>query len=461
MAKQKQELSLDELLEQALVPEAEQPYKVPENWVWTRLGDITSVIGGGTPSSRVNEYYENGSIPWISPVDLSGYTNIYISHGKKNITELGLKKSSARIMPSGTVLLSSRAPIGYVAIAENVLSTNQGFKNFLPSVAYLPKYLYFYLKYSKVLLESYASGTTFLELSASKVSLVEIPLSPLVEQQRIVDRIESLFAKLDQAKKLVQNTLDFFANRKAAILHKAFSGELTANWRIEHGIGIDSWKEKKLGKLIGNGPQNGLYKPRSAYGSGCLIVRIDNFYDGHIHPWRTLKKLNIEEAEINLYSLKNNDILINRVNSINYLGKSALVRNIEEPAVFESNVMRITLNNDVNAEYIIKYLNSNMGLAELRKNAKHAVNQASINQTDVKNTLIQIPSPDEQKEIVRILDCILENEEKAKEMINVLGKINLIKKSILARAFRGELGTNDPSEENARTLLKKVLQEKK
>lgn len=117
--KKKENLTPEERLQAALVPDWEQPYKVPENWCWTRLGNITEIIGGGTPSSTVTEYYFEGTIPWISPADLSGYTEIYISKGAKNITELGLEKSSAKMLPTNTVCLSSRAPIGYVAVAAN------------------------------------------------------------------------------------------------------------------------------------------------------------------------------------------------------------------------------------------------------------------------------------------------------------------------------------------------------
>ena len=250
MAKKKESISFEERLEKALVPDWEQPYKVPSNWLWTRLGEVTEIIGGGTPASTVAEYYENGDIPWISPVDLSGYTEKYISCGKKNITELGLKKSSAKLMPKETVLLSSRAPIGYVAIANNELCTNQGFKSFLPSNAFISSFLYWYLKYSKELLESYASGTTFLELSGSKAGLVEFPLPPLAEQQRIVDRIESLFSKLYEAKEKAQTALDSFKNRKDAILHKAFTGELTKKWREENGVSIDGWENGVLSDFL-------------------------------------------------------------------------------------------------------------------------------------------------------------------------------------------------------------------
>ena len=236
----------DEHLEQALVPEDEQPYIVPGNWVWVRLGDVATIIGGGTPSTNVSEYYENGDISWITPSDLSNYESMYISYGRKNITALGLDKSSARLMPKNTVLLSSRAPIGYVVIAQNELCTNQGFKSFLPSPFFIPEYLYYYFKYINEKLESFASGTTFLELSSKKAALLEFPLPPLAEQQRIVEHITSLFEKLDRAMKLAQITLDSFETRKAAILHKAFTGELTTKWRKVNGIGMESWEDTTL-----------------------------------------------------------------------------------------------------------------------------------------------------------------------------------------------------------------------
>ena len=234
-------------LSPVFVPEAEQPYKIPHNWRWVRLGGITDIVGGGTPSTKEKAYYDNGDIPWISPADLSGYADIYIAHGAKSITRLGLEKSSAQLLPAETVCLSTRAPIGYVAIAKNPLSTNQGFKSFLPSPSYLPRYLYWYLKGNKDLLESRASGTTFLELSGRKAANVEFPVPPLAEQQRIVERIESLFTKLDAARENAQAVVDGFELRKAAILYRAFNGELTAQWRKYNNISLNQWFKRKLG----------------------------------------------------------------------------------------------------------------------------------------------------------------------------------------------------------------------
>lgn len=459
MVKRKESMSVEDRLAAALVPEEEWPYEIPENWLWTKIGSLTDVIGGGTPSTSVPEYYNEGTIPWLSPADLSDYEDIYISQGAKNITTLGLEKSSARLLPMGTVCLSSRAPIGYVVITQNPLSTNQGFKSFPPSPSFLPEYLYWYLKGNKPLLESRASGTTFLELSGRKAAEIELPLPPLPEQHRIVNQIESSFAKLDEIAEEAQAVIDGYENRKAAILHRAFTGELTEEWRLKSHISDECWHTQLFSSIIVSGPQNGLYKSKDSYGQGYRILRVDGFYDGWIEPWDTLKRLSLTQEELKLYQLNIGDIIVNRVNSMPYLGKSALIRELPEPCVFESNMMRIVINIDQAVpEYITRYLNSPLGLSELRKNAKQAINQASINQKDVGNVLIPLPPLPEQHEIVRRLDTILAAEAATKVAAEAtLENITTLRQSILARAFRGELGTNDPNDEPAIELLKRTL----
>ena len=137
--------------------------KIPANWTWSTMGEVADVIGGGTPKTKDPTNFDGGAIPWLTPADLSGYTNKIIGKGRRNITQKGLDTSSARLMPAGTVLFTSRAPIGYVVVAANEICTNQGFKSFvLKSKEILPDYIYWWLKGNKDLAESYASGTTFL-----------------------------------------------------------------------------------------------------------------------------------------------------------------------------------------------------------------------------------------------------------------------------------------------------------
>ncbi len=211
-------------IDEMLIGAEEEPYKLPSNWVWTRLGDITNVVSGGTPSTSKEEYY-NGNIPWITPKDLSNYKEKYILNGARNITEEGLKKSSAVLLPINSVLMSSRAPIGYVVINKKEVSTNQGFKSFTPSISYIPEYLYHYLKKSKNYLESIATGTTFKELSGDKAKKIIFPLPPLEEQKEIVRVLDKVFEEENRISELIslENKIEIL---EKTILDRAFRGEL-------------------------------------------------------------------------------------------------------------------------------------------------------------------------------------------------------------------------------------------
>ena len=166
----------------------EIPFVLPESWVWCRLRSLGQIVGGGTPSTT-NQSFWNGSIPWLSPADLTGYTKMYISHGKKNITEEGLEKSSATLMPAGSILYSSRAPIGYVVISKNSISTNQGFKSLVPTIAGMSEFYYYALKARTSDIKQRATGTTFKEISGKDFGDTLVPLPPIIEQQRIVQAI--------------------------------------------------------------------------------------------------------------------------------------------------------------------------------------------------------------------------------------------------------------------------------
>jgi type I restriction enzyme S subunit len=178
----------------AIVDE-EKPFDIPDNWEWVRLSQIGEIISGGTPKTTNLKYWQNGDIPWITPADMKNVSK-YISKGARNITKAGLTSSSARLMPKGSVLFSSRAPIGYVAIAENEISTNQGFKSIVPFNFNLSEYLYFALMALANDIAKLGTGTTFKEVSGATVSNILIPLPPLAEQERIVAKLDALLPKV-------------------------------------------------------------------------------------------------------------------------------------------------------------------------------------------------------------------------------------------------------------------------
>lgn len=450
MPKKKTALTIEERLQQALVPAEEQPYEVPENWVWVRLGGVTQVIGGGTPSTSKKEYYDGGTISWLSPVDLSNYNDIYISHGNKMITLEGLNNSSAKLLPKDTVCLTSRAPIGYVAIAENELSTNQGFKSFLPSPTYLARFLYWYLKGNKELLESKASGTTFLELSASKAATIEFPLPPLSEQQRIVERIEELFAKLDEAKERLQEVADSFAVRKAAILHKAFTGELIGK-KIEQLVPLES-----LVDLIKIGPFGSALHESDYIENGIPLVNPKHIVQQHIVPQSKISISEEKAEELSSYRLKANDIVLGRRGE---MGRCAPVSAREENWICGTGSMIIRLKEEYDARLYSLILGSQATVTYLENSAVGSTLK-NLNEKIVRKIPVPQFDIEEQHEIVRLIDDLLARERSAQQATEqALASIDLMKKSILARAFRGELGTNKASEASALELLRQVLAE--
>ena len=190
------------------------------------MGEISDVVGGGTPKTNDPANFEGGDVPWITPADLSGYTAKYISRGNRFITRKGLASSAARLLPAGTVLFTSRAPVGYVAIAGSPIATNQGFKSFVLKDCVLPDYVYWWLRGSKHRAEKLASGTTFLELSGASAKKIPIPVVPLERQRAVVAEIEKQFSRLDEAVAGLKRVKANLKRYKAAILKAAVEGRL-------------------------------------------------------------------------------------------------------------------------------------------------------------------------------------------------------------------------------------------
>jgi type I restriction enzyme S subunit len=197
-------------------------------WREFKIKDIADVVGGGTPSTAINEYW-NGDIPWLTPKDLTGYIRNFISHGERFITKKGLENSSARLLPKGTVLLTSRAPIGYVAIAENEICTNQGFKSLVPNPDKAHNlFLLYWIKSNVEYLQSIGTGTTFQEISGSVLKDVDIILPPLPEQKAIAEVLSSLDDKIDLLTR--QNkTLEDLAQ---AYFRKWFIEDASKEWEV-------------------------------------------------------------------------------------------------------------------------------------------------------------------------------------------------------------------------------------
>ena len=175
-------------------------------WIDCKISDIGTVVGGATPSTKKNENYESGEISWITPKDLSSFDARYIEKGERNITEIGLKSCSTQLLPINTILFSSRAPIGYIAIAAKELCTNQGFKSIIPNENTDPLFLYYLLKYNKDRIENLGSGTTFKEISGSTMKNIKVRVPKVKEiQSKIASILTSIDDKIELNQKINNN----------------------------------------------------------------------------------------------------------------------------------------------------------------------------------------------------------------------------------------------------------------
>ncbi|MFF0919988.1 restriction endonuclease subunit S [Rhizobium leguminosarum] len=291
-------------------------------------------------------------------------------------------------------------------------------KNYLEKFLRSPRALAFYLSKLRSTTARRRSipADTFLELP--------VPLPPVDEQKRIA----AILDKADQLRQKRRQAIALLDGLAESIFVEMF-GDTISNPK--------SFPIVEFGSLIKSGPTNGLYKPASAYGEGTRILRINNFYDGAIVAIDGLRRLSISRKEQQTYSLTENDIVINRVNSREYLGKSALVPRLDELIVFESNMMRLSLDTDAIApKYCIDYLQSQSIKQQIARKAKDAVNQSSINQSDVKSLKMMLPPVAKQREYAKVALACSIRRELVNEGVAQSGQLFA---SLQYRAFNGQL----------------------
>ena len=278
-----------------------------EEWKECTLSNLGTIVGGATPSTKDSSNYENGSIAWITPKDLSTHTERFISHGERNITEKGLKSCSAQLMPQNSILFTSRAPIGYIAIAKNEVCTNQGFKSIVPNKDTDFMFLYYLLKYNKDNIENLGSGTTFKEVSGSTMKSVPVKVPPLPTQQKIADILSPLDDKIE-----LNNKINTNLEQQAQALFK--------NWFANK---IDNVSEKDgsaLGTLIDIVDNRGKTPPSSNEKNDFPILDVGALNStGRIINYKNCTKYVDEQTYSTFFRdghPQDNDILISTVGSL-------------------------------------------------------------------------------------------------------------------------------------------------
>jgi Restriction endonuclease S subunits len=419
--------------------------ELPPNWVRTKVGDVCRIVSGATPSTKEPRYW-GGNIPWITPDDLSRNPAKFTSRGRRLLTQEGYDSCSTQLVPPGSVLFSSRAPIGYVTIASVPLCTNQGFKTCVPPSGIDSSYLYWYLRFKVPEIRSRASGTTFKEISAKRFAETELLVPPLPEQRRIVTTLEYHLSRLDAGNRflgsaearlrtLVDRTRDEFIDR--------YGSEL-----------------RPLADVLREPLANGRSVPTDP--NGFPVLRLTALRKGRLDLGeRKGGRWSAEEAKP--FLVRQGDFYISRGNgSLSLVGRGALLSEEPDPIAFPDTMIRIRVDDKtVLPQYLQMIWDSRLVREQIEGAARTTAGIYKINQKIIEDLRIPVPSIADQQELIdrigRLSDAVTRNESL---VTRARAQADRLRQALMAEAFSGRLAPQLPCDEPASVLLERIKTER-
>ena len=479
---------------------------LPEGWALARMGDVAKVVGGSTPKAKEPRFW-GGEIPWLAVSDLTGHTDKFISGGARSITHEGYESCPTQLLPAGSIVFSSRAPIGYIAITTRELCTSQGFKSFVPSPELSVDYLYWYLRSAVPVAVSLASGTTFPEISGRVAAEIPVPIAPRAEQDRIVEVIESRMGEITSGLDSLGRARKTVSDYQASILAATVTGRISSDHSEETADAVvaraleerrDTWEKGQLeafeaqGKTPpSDGRWEGRYKEplapnppvgvtlpkgwrwatvdqlatRVQYGSsfktteddaGVAVLRMGNIFSGQLRI-DSLKYLPVDHPEFPELLLHHGDVLFNRTNSPELVGKAAVYRGEVSPCSFASYLIRVRLSDAYRPELLVYFLTSALGRAWVKQVVSQQVGQANVNGTKLRQLTVPVPPKSVQDEICGVAEQQLRTVAETNATIAAVhDQGDRLRQSLLASAFSGRLTSRDPLDGSGLSLMEKV-----
>jgi len=475
--------------------------ELPNGWVDIAIGEISDVIAGGTPKANdaSNFALPGKGIAWLTPADLSGYKQKEVSKGSRDLSQKGYDSCSAKLMPKGSLLFSSRAPIGYVALAANEISTNQGFKSFVFPAEVDPTYAFFFLKSIRELADSLGTGTTFKELSGTTTKTLPFRLAPTNEQIRIAKKLDELLAQVDTLKARIDTIPALLKRFRQSVLAAAVSGQLTEEWRASaitlgsahqlhqqlkesheaeggHARGNASnpteeahdlspsdlpecWDIAEMRDICAPGRPitYGILKPGPELEEGVPYIRVADFPGNKLNP-ANIKKTSPEiDLQFKRARLITGDLLLSIRGSV---GRLIKIPEALEGANITQDTARLSISPLVSTTFIYWVLLADSTQRRM-KNATRGVAVRGINIGDVRAIQIPLPTLEEQTEVVRRVEQLFAFADQVEAKVaSAKTRIDHLTQSILAKAFRGELVPQDPNDEPASMLLERIKAER-
>lgn len=389
-------------------------------WPMVKLGEVARVVAGGTPKTSVLEYWD-GDIPWVTPKDLALSESLWINAGERFITDYGLAKSAAALLPRGTVLWSSRAPIGLVAIANNQIATNQGFKSFVPGGELDSEYLAYFLIHQRPILEMMGVGATFKEVSAKRAAEIMVPLPPLGEQKCIAEILGEVSKTIKDTEKIIHNVQGLKRSALRDILNNK-SGEY---------VQLSQISSVQSGITKGRKVQDGITLMPTPY------MAVSNVKAGYL-DLSEVKQIDASEAEVNRYQLQAGDILLTEGGDPDKLGRGTIWRNEIPGAIHQNHIFRVRINPDsgFTSEALMAILESTESKGYFLRSAKQTTGISSINKRQLSATPIPVLGKVQVEELTNMWHKIDEVIELYHRKLSLLQELQ---KSLASRAFAGLL----------------------
>lgn len=392
-----------------------------KGWITKDISDIADIINGGTPDTSIKKYWDGDNL-WITPKDLGTSTSKYIYDTQRKISELGLINSSAKVLPKNSIVLSSRAPIGYLAINKKELSTNQGCKGLIPKPNINSLFLYYFLSSSVTLLNDLGSGTTFKELSTSKLASVKIPVPPLPEQKCIVSILDKAFTAIDKAKRNAEKNLQNSKELFETYLQGVFSNP------------GKNWEEKTIEDIayIINGGTPDTSNKKYWGGDNLWITPKDMGKLSDIYIYDTERKISVLGLEHSSAKLiPRNSIILSSRAPIGHLAIN------KKEISTNQGCKGIVPKSKIVSLYLYYFLKKSV---KLLNDIGSGTTFKELSTAKLAKVRIPVPDIIEQKNLVKELDTLLAKSKKLQEIYEQkLANLEELKKSILQKAFNGEL----------------------
>jgi type I restriction enzyme S subunit len=428
--------------------------EMPVGWASIELIDAGIWGSGGTPSRKNPRYYENGSIPWLVIGDLNDQA---VEEFSTSITELGLINSSAKLIPTGSLLVAMYGSIGKLGITTFPCTTNQAIAFCIPNEELVElRYLFHALANAKPELIAKGQGGAQQNISQGILKEHLIPLSPLNEQRRIAAKLDTTLAAVEVCRQRLDGVAAILKRFRQAVLAAATSGELTRKWREERGK-QDSTEKVSLGEVILE-MRNGLSPKPTMSPPGTKILRIGAVRSGSV-DWEDYRYLDLSAQEIKAFKLQLDDLLFTRYNgTLEFVGVCARVGDLYDEYVYPDKLIRARC--DL-GRALPAYVEITFGADNVRSQVegcvKSSAGQKGISGADLKGIRFSLPPIEEQQEIVRRAQHLFTLADQLEARLTSARKIvDRLTPALLAKAFRGELVPQDPNDEPASELLAKL-----